>query len=169
VLFLAHYPLLPFAGVAAGCWVFIAHFIRADDYQIVVLAGVLLLTTRLMLARQTLITRENERLLLHGMVLAAEEQAREARFRSLVQNASDIVLVIDQRGGDPVRQPGRQAHHGYGPEEVVGHQLANWVHPNDRDIARSFLATCRDSPTVPGGWRGSARICCTTRTCKASS
>jgi diguanylate cyclase (GGDEF)-like protein/PAS domain S-box-containing protein len=64
----------------------------------------------------------------------------EARFRSLVQNASDVTMVL---GADTVVSyvtPPVQRVLGWDPAELLGVELADLVHPEEAAYARAFYA-----------------------------
>jgi diguanylate cyclase (GGDEF)-like protein/PAS domain S-box-containing protein len=79
---------------------------------------------------------------LESAVLARDLQRREseARFRSLVQNASDVTMVL---GADTVVSyvtPPVQRVLGWDPAELLGVELADLVHPEEAAYARAFYA-----------------------------
>jgi len=79
---------------------------------------------------------------LESAVLARDLQRREseARFRSLVQNASDVTMVV---GADTVVSyvtPPVQRVLGWDPAELLGVELADLVHPEEAAYARAFYA-----------------------------
>ncbi len=57
----------------------------------------------------------------------------EKRFRSLVQYASDIVTVLDADGTVRYQSPSIERILGYGQEELVGKNVFDYVHPEDRE------------------------------------
>ncbi len=71
---------------------------------------------------------------------ANEQIARnEQRFRSLVQNSSDIVLVLDRTGIPTYVSPSIEAITGFPPEKYLGRSLQWTTHVNDwSDILASF-------------------------------
>ena len=71
----------------------------------------------------------------------------EARFRSLVQNSSDIVTVIDADTTIRYQTPSVERILGYGPEELVGTRLLDLIHPDDAPRVLSLLA----GPRLEGG------------------
>ncbi len=74
---------------------------------------------------------------------AAQQQvaASEKRFRSLVQNASDIFIVLDSDGKTTYASDAIARVLGYEPEMLLGKQLNTIVHENDQEpAARHFLA-----------------------------
>jgi diguanylate cyclase (GGDEF)-like protein/PAS domain S-box-containing protein len=79
---------------------------------------------------------------LESAVLARDLHRREseARFRSLVQNASDVTMVL---GADTVVSyvtPPLQRVLGWDPAELLGVELADLVHPEEAAYARAFYA-----------------------------
>jgi PAS domain-containing protein len=57
----------------------------------------------------------------------------EKRFRSLVQYASDIVTVLDADGTVRYQSPSIERILGYEQEELVGTNVFDHVHPEDRE------------------------------------
>ncbi len=83
-----------------------------------ILAAVAL--TVIVLARQITSLAENSRLLVRTTALAEDLSRSEARFRSLVQNASDGIIVVDTNGIIAYESPAVKRILGYEPEERVG-------------------------------------------------
>ncbi|MFN8524665.1 MAG: EAL domain-containing protein [Chloroflexota bacterium] len=108
------------------------------------------LMTGLVLARQIAAVRENSRLL-------TEHVARrtEARFRSLVQHASDVITVIDAAGYITFQSDSVARIFGYTPHQLTGLRFIDLVHADDRDRAREFLQERLRSADVASGieWR----------------
>ncbi len=78
-------------------------------------------------------------------LMAAEQGAlrwSEERFRSLIQNASDVVMLVD--AGAAITYASASASHtlGYRPEELVSTQLADMLSPEDATRMREYLAVC---------------------------
>jgi len=63
----------------------------------------------------------------------AEEKLRgsEERFRSVVQNSSEIVKIVDVDGTLRYASPAFERVFGYGPEEAPGMNVLDHVHPED--------------------------------------
>ena len=64
---------------------------------------------------------------------------REERFRALIENASDLISVIDTKGNITFQSPSSQML-GYAPEELVGHNFAEFVHPDDLITCQQVIA-----------------------------
>jgi PAS domain S-box-containing protein len=88
----------------------------------------------------------------------------EKRFRSLVQNASDITTVLDADGIIRYESPSIERLLGYRPEDLVGQNAFDYVHPDDLERVRSIFGetTKRSGASRPaevrvrhadGSWR----------------
>jgi len=73
-------------------------------------------------------------------------RASEERFRSLVQNASDIILVLAGDGTIIYESPAVGRVLGFAPEERVGLDALGLIHPEDRDRVAKVLEDHRDVP-----------------------
>src|SRR4028119_454838 len=70
----------------------------------------------------------------------------EKRFRSLVQNASDITTVLDADGTIRYESPSIERLLGYRPEDLVGQNAFDYVHPDDLErVRRIFGETTKRS------------------------
>ncbi len=87
-------------------------------------------------------------LLVVGLRLALTiRQARalnSARFRSLIDNARDLILVTEADFQVAYVTPSSLRVLGRTPSELRGHSLAEVVHPDDRDAATTSLAEIAD-------------------------
>jgi two-component system cell cycle sensor histidine kinase/response regulator CckA len=66
--------------------------------------------------------------------------ASEQRFRSLIQNAHDVVSITDASGVNKYMSPGIERLLGYRPEELVGSVGMDFLHPDDLELAASIGA-----------------------------
>jgi PAS domain S-box-containing protein len=55
----------------------------------------------------------------------------EARFRSLVQNSSDIITIVDKEGKISYSSPSTEKILGYKSEQLSGKLFENFIHSND--------------------------------------
>src|ERR671912_891033 len=70
----------------------------------------------------------------------------EERFRSLVQNSSDIITILDTDGTVHYVSPAVERVTGYRPEEQVGTNAFGSVHPDDREQALNTFAEVLKRP-----------------------
>jgi diguanylate cyclase (GGDEF)-like protein/PAS domain S-box-containing protein len=66
-------------------------------------------------------------------------RASEERFRSLVQNASDLVMITDVDGTLRYVSPAIERILGFSPEEAIGTSGFAWIHAEDRASVESVL------------------------------
>ncbi len=107
------------------------------DVPVIVVGSVLLFG--LVAARLAGMVRERDR---------AEEAVRtsERRFRSLIQNASDIITILEEDGTIRFESPALKHILGYEPEHLVGANVLEMVSPEDADKASRILEKARDNP-----------------------
>lgn len=74
-------------------------------------------------------------------------QSSEQKFRSLVQNAPDLITVVDPGTRVLYQSPSIQPVLGYETDELIGKPLADLVHEEDRS---AFLAFFHHLVTRPG-------------------
>jgi PAS domain S-box-containing protein len=92
--------------------------------------------------QQWLILQEQERI----QVTLAE---REAQFRLLAENSSDMISRHDVQGTFLYVSPASYTLTGYRPEELIGKRVLPFVHPEDADNLLKLLNSSRwDDPTV---------------------
>ena len=88
----------------------------------------------------------------------------EERFRSLVQNASDIALLCDRKARLRYVSPSIKRVFGYEPEELLGQARWGFIHPDDVPLAMAAweAAVSSSEPVAPieyrarhadGSWR----------------
>jgi diguanylate cyclase (GGDEF)-like protein/PAS domain S-box-containing protein len=68
------------------------------------------------------------------------------RYRSLVQNTSDIITLIDADGTVNYESSALEQVMGYRPEDQLGTRAFDWVHPDDMDQALSIFAEVLSTP-----------------------
>ncbi|MET0478868.1 MAG: EAL domain-containing protein, partial [Actinomycetota bacterium] len=101
-------------------------------------------------AYQTLNAEVEERKAAERAVRASEE-----RFRSLVQNSSDVISIVDADGGVRYHSESVRRVLGYDPAELVDGDPLSLVHPDDRERVGRFVAEAALRPGVTAAetWR----------------
>ncbi|MGH3106070.1 MAG: PAS domain S-box protein, partial [Rubrobacteraceae bacterium] len=72
----------------------------------------------------------------------------EERYRSLVQHTSDTITVLDASGTIIYISPAVERMTGYRPEERVGTNAFDSVHPDDRERASGIFAEILKTPGI---------------------
>ena len=121
----------------------------ASTRDLGVLMGVIVVTG-LILLRQVMARREHLRL-----ADAAAERRSEARFQALVQQSSDLLLLVDAAGVIRFASASASRVLGTNAEALLGARYLQIVHPDDTEEARGFLNQRRDGSagSAPVTWR----------------
>ncbi len=140
--------LLPYVAIPMGYAVLL---LVALPHWSRTLAGVVLAVlalTALVVMRQFTAVHENQRLL-------AERAAREARFRSLVQNSSDVIIVIDGAGVIQFCSPAVTRVFGWDSDALTGKKVFEVGHGDDETLLRNFLrqVSAQEGATASAVWR----------------
>ena len=67
-------------------------------------------------------------------------EAEKERFRALIENASDVITVMDADMTMTYVSPSVERVLGYKPEELVGKRALDYVHPDDLERGRQGIA-----------------------------
>jgi diguanylate cyclase (GGDEF)-like protein/PAS domain S-box-containing protein len=86
------------------------------------------------------------RLALGRLALTQELRTSEARFRSLVQRAFDVVTVVGADGVVRYTSGSVERVLGYSDRQLLGMPLASLVHPDDRELLPPFLEEVTAAP-----------------------
>ena len=70
----------------------------------------------------------------------------DKRYRSLVQNTSDILTLMDADGTVHYENAALERVMGYRPEDQLGTNAFDWVHPDDMERALSIFAEVLGTP-----------------------
>ena len=63
----------------------------------------------------------------------------EERFRAIVQNSTDVIVILDEKGMNKYISPSLQRITGYTPEDRLGKSSLEFIHPDDLDkVMKSF-------------------------------
>jgi PAS domain S-box-containing protein len=93
----------------------------------------------------------------------AQLRRREEHFRSLIENASDVICVLSGDGVSLYESPAVEGVLGWKPEELIGRRNFNLHHPDDAELVRVAFDKVRAGETTPpiecrlrhkdGSWR----------------
>jgi|GEM_PF-6040119 len=75
-------------------------------------------------------------------------QNSEKYFRSLIENASDLITVCDGNGIIRYESPSLERMLGYKPEERMGKSVFELLHPDDLAFAKHHFATGMQNPGI---------------------
>ena len=141
---------LPYLAIAFTYGLLLAAALRPWTDPISGIAVGAVMMTVLVVARQVLAVRQNVRLLAETAA-----QANEARFRSLVQNSSDVILVIKPNGTIRFVSPSVARVLRYDPAPLIGRGFIELLDQEDRDRARTYLRDATENIGVspPTEWR----------------
>ena len=135
---------LPYVAVCITFGLLLVEAFKPGRQPVTQLAVGALVITGLVVVRQLLAVRQNVRLL-------AETAARqnEARFRSLVQHSSDVILVVESSGTIQYVSPSASRVLRYEPERLLGLLVQSLLVVEDRERAFGFLRDACQSSSLP--------------------
>ncbi|MBI9075662.1 MAG: PAS domain S-box protein [Desulfatibacillum sp.] len=71
---------------------------------------------------------------------------REKWFRALIENATDIVSILDANAVITYQSPSVERILGLDPMDMVGHSVLEWFHPEDVEKFQAMLPTILNHP-----------------------
>jgi len=81
-----------------------------------------------------------------------EKRRRERRFQALVEEANDIISIVDADGRFQYQSPSLERILGYEPEATIGEKVWEYIHPGDRQrVSEEFEAWVDNPNQVPKG------------------
>ena len=86
----------------------------------------------------------SERKIMEEMLLKSE-----ARFRALVQNSSDVFMILEADGTYRYVNLSSERIMGYKPEELIGKKPMDFVHPDDLEKFLQAFGKCVASLVIP--------------------
>jgi len=134
--------VLPYAAMLVAFLVLV-YFARADvGGPVAAMTMVVFVLTLLVMVRQGAMLRDDAR-----MRERRATQIVEARYASLIANASDVILIVDTDGALRFASPAFERTFGLRPEQVFGRNLVDLWTGDDGESVRQFLATVAATPT----------------------
>lgn len=104
---------------------------------------------------------------------AAEDSlaANEAKWRSLIQNSSDLIAIVEPDGTIRYQSPAFEKISGYASGEISGKNCFDWIHPDDIPLVLEALNQTVSNPSTlltigyrvrhkDGSWRFLESIFC---------
>jgi len=78
--------------------------------------------------------------------------ASEAKFRALIENSSDAIVLLDESWSIVYSSAGTLRILGYSADEIVGRSALDFCHPERLDALKQLFQECLQNPgrTVPG-------------------
>jgi len=70
----------------------------------------------------------------------------ETYFKSLTENSSDVISVIDKNGKSLYRSPSYEKVMGFSAEEMLGKNVFNFIHPDDKEKLRKQIQESLSKP-----------------------
>lgn len=91
---------------------------------------------------------EDDRLIGHLLLLrdVTDRRAVQRRYQALIENSSDLILVVEPDGTITYASPSVQHETGVSPDVLVTQNAFSLIHPNDREDFRSAFESLVDSP-----------------------
>ena len=80
-----------------------------------------------------------------GAIMEQKEEAQatlllsEDRFRSLIQNSSDVTMILSETGDFRYVSPALKDLLQYEPSDLIGRRALDFVHPEDLEFVRRLL------------------------------
>jgi PAS domain S-box-containing protein len=79
--------------------------------------------------------------------LQEQLRASEQRFRALIEHSTDALVLVDAQGMVLYTTPSTTRLLGYTPEELVGSNALDLIHPEDRPSTSAVLAALIEEPS----------------------
>jgi len=79
----------------------------------------------------------------------AELQANELRFRALIEHSADVISTLTAEGVILFESPSVSRILGYQPDELVGRNAFEFLHPDDRTTSADMFSQVLEQPGVP--------------------
>lgn len=85
-------------------------------------------------------------------LIKAKEKAENSEFQknTMVANIGDVIVIIDHDGNNRYKSPNVEKLFGWKPEELIGNNAFDNVHPDDIEQARIFINSLLSEPNKTG-------------------
>jgi PAS domain S-box-containing protein len=78
----------------------------------------------------------------------SDQHLHEERFRSFVEQSTDIITVLDEAGIATYQSPSFERIAGYDPESMIGENMFEYIHPDDRTHAMEQFQKGLEDPDL---------------------
>lgn len=126
---------IPYIAMLASFLVLVAVESSAASSPVNLMTVIIFVLTALVMLRQGVISRDH--------ALLRERRAAglvEARYASLIKNASDVIMIADAEGQLRFASPAAERTFAIHPDELVGRNLLDLLSDGDRERLAAFLA-----------------------------
>jgi diguanylate cyclase (GGDEF)-like protein/PAS domain S-box-containing protein len=148
-------PLEPLGDDVVAMFCFIPLFIRQKLRGAMTIAATMPLPDELTDALRSLGDQTGLALERAELTEELHERRSEARFRSLVQNSSDVIIIIDAEGRIRYQTPSIENILGYPADSLADTALSELFHPDDLHRATEFISQIarQEGTGAPAEWR----------------
>jgi diguanylate cyclase (GGDEF)-like protein/PAS domain S-box-containing protein len=148
---------VPIVAIGISPFVLLANELRPHDHAADPVAmavdGVVALVLVMGVVRQTILLRDRDEIA-HAAMAAAEGErealtdlrAGEQRFQALLRHSTDVFLILSTEGVVQYQSPAVSSVLGYDPDERLGRQMLELVHPDDRGFVATTLGEIAGAP-----------------------
>ncbi len=119
--------------------------LRGSDQDVAVTLTATVVLFALVLMRMSGLVNVLSQTLVRQQEAEAKRRESEDRFRSLVQNSSDVITVTDSLGVITYQSPAVFAILGYSSDELVGRRLEELLHTDDIDQVSTVCRALAES------------------------
>jgi two-component system sensor kinase FixL len=95
------------------------------------------------------VNRESEPSIEELRGMALELRRENEQLRALIENTSDIITIVDGDGTIRYESPSIEGILGYRPEDLIGKNVLDFVHPEDVTATERILKLALHNPGMP--------------------
>ena len=137
--------MLSVVALAGPAWLTI-RYSRGESSDVVAIAVSSAILFLLALIRLGGVAFRLDGALRKGEEMQTQLQASEARFRAMVQNASDITVIVNAEGLHTYVSPSIERILGHKPDDLIGRSAEHLRHPDEYEITRRFQIEAKQHP-----------------------
>ncbi|MGH3042182.1 MAG: putative bifunctional diguanylate cyclase/phosphodiesterase, partial [Gaiellaceae bacterium] len=138
--------VVPYAGLTLSFFVLVYFAAGDGSSPVTVMTAAIFALAVLVMGRQGVILRDDARIRQRQAV-----DLVEARFASLIRNASDVIMIVDAGGRIEYASPSVNRTFGLRNNDLVGLRLQDLWRESDRERLHAFLAEVNATSGIPIG------------------